>query len=61
MTYTAKDFSNLIGMGGFSETILTNHFTLYQGYVNNTNKLNELLNRKANDATNPEYSELKRR
>jgi len=61
MAYTAKDFSNLIGMEGFSETLLRNHFTLYQGYVNNTNKLNELLNSKAKDATNPEYAELKRR
>jgi Fe-Mn family superoxide dismutase len=61
MAYTAKDYSNLIGMEGFSETLLKNHFTLYQGYVNNTNKLHELLNSKAKDATNPEYAELKRR
>jgi len=61
MTYTAKDYSNLIGMEGFSETLLRNHFTLYQGYVNNTNKLHELLSSKAKDATNPEYAELKRR
>ncbi len=39
MTYTAKDYTRLIGMAGFSETILKNHFTLYQGYVTNTNKL----------------------
>jgi len=57
----AKDFSNLIGMEGFSETLLRNHFTLYQGYVNNTNKLQELLGIKPKDATNPEYAELKRR
>ena len=61
MTYTAKDFSNLIGMADFSETLLRNHFTLYQGYVNNTNKLQELLGSKPKDATNPEYAELKRR
>jgi len=61
MTYTAKDYSSLIGMTGFSETLLKNHFTLYQGYVNNTNKLHDLLNSKAKDATNPEYAELKRR
>ena len=60
-SYTAKDFSNLIGMDGFSETLLRNHFTLYQGYVNNTNKLQELLSGKPKDATNPEYAELKRR
>ncbi len=61
MTYSAKDYGNLIGMEGFSETLLRNHFTLYQGYVNNTNKLHELLSSKAKDATNPEYAELKRR
>ena len=61
MAYTAKDYSNLIGMEGFSETLLNNHFTLYQGYVNNTNKLHELLSSKPKDATNPEYAELKRR
>lgn len=61
MSYTAKDFSQLIGMEGFSETLLKNHFTLYQGYINNTNKLSDLLGSKAKDATNPEYAELKRR
>ena len=63
MAYIAKDFSNLIGMDGFSETLLNNHFTLYQGYVTNTNKLIELLSsmlREGKVAT-PEYSELKRR
>jgi Fe-Mn family superoxide dismutase len=61
MAYQAKDYSYLIGIDGFSETLLKNHFTLYQGYVNNTNKLMELLKSKAKDATNPEYAELKRR
>ena len=61
MTYSAKDYNGLIGMEGFSETLLKNHFTLYQGYVNNTNKLNELLSSKAKDSANPEYAELKRR
>ncbi len=61
MAYVAKDYSNLIGMEGFSETLLKNHFTLYQGYVSNTNKLHDLLSGKAKDATNPEYAELKRR
>jgi Fe-Mn family superoxide dismutase len=37
MPYVAKDYSKLIGMAGFSETLLKNHFTLYQGYVTNTN------------------------
>ncbi|PMP97227.1 MAG: superoxide dismutase, partial [Thermodesulfobacterium geofontis] len=41
MFYQAKDYSKLIGMPGFSETLLKNHFALYQGYVANTNKLLE--------------------
>ena len=63
MTYTAKDYSNIIGMEGFSETLLKNHFTLYQGYVTNTNKLAELLGAmlKEGKVSTPEYSELKRR
>ncbi|HUL29512.1 MAG TPA: superoxide dismutase, partial [Thermodesulfobacteriota bacterium] len=39
MAYTAKDYNHLIGTEGFSETLLKNHFTLYQGYVTNTNKV----------------------
>jgi len=61
MTYEVKDYGHLIGMEGFSETLLKNHFTLYQGYVNNTNKMSDLLSGKAKDAANPEYAELKRR
>jgi hypothetical protein len=29
--------------GGFSEALLKNHFTLYQGYVTNTNKVLDIL------------------
>ena len=63
MTYSAKDYSNLIGMEGFSETLLKNHFTLYQGYVTNTNKLMDLLAAmlKEGKVGTPEYGELKRR
>ena len=63
MTYSAKDYSGLIGMDGFSETLLKNHFTLYQGYVTNTNKLADLLAAmlKEGKVGIPEYSELKRR
>ncbi len=61
--YEAKDFSRLIGMEGFSETALRNHFTLYQGYVTNTNKVRDLLDQMAKDGKigTPEYAELKRR
>jgi Fe-Mn family superoxide dismutase len=63
MTYSAKDYASLIGMEGFSQTLLQNHFTLYQGYVTNTNKLSDLLMAmlKEDKAGSPEYSELKRR
>ena len=43
MTYAAKDYAKLLGMAGFSETLLKNHFTLYQGYVTNTNKVLDTL------------------
>jgi superoxide dismutase, Fe-Mn family len=59
--YKAKDYTSLIGMPGFSETLLKNHFTLYQGYVTNTNKLADLIAAKPKDGLNPEYAELKRR
>ena len=63
MPYAAKDFSKLIGIGGFSETLLKNHFTLYQGYVTNTNKVNEILEQMLKDGKTgtPEFAELKRR
>jgi Fe-Mn family superoxide dismutase len=63
MTYNAKDYNRLIGMEGFSDTLLKNHFTLYQGYVTNTNKLLETLGQmlKEGKVATPEYAELKRR
>ena len=63
MTYTAKDYNKLLGMGGFSDTLLKNHFTLYQGYVTNTNKLIETLGQmlKEGKTGTPEFAELKRR
>lgn len=63
MAYTAKDYSKLIGMDGFSETLLKNHFTLYQGYVTNTNKLLDTVGQMLKDGKTgtPEYAELKRR
>jgi superoxide dismutase, Fe-Mn family len=63
MAYQAKDYSSLIGMAGFSETLLKNHFTLYQGYITNTNKLMDTLAAmlKEGKTATPEYAELKRR
>jgi Fe-Mn family superoxide dismutase len=63
MAYTAKDYSRLLGMEGFSDTLLKNHFTLHQAYVTNTNKLIEALAQmlKEGKAGSPEFAELKRR
>jgi Fe-Mn family superoxide dismutase len=61
--YQAADFSGLLGMEGFSDTLLQNHFRLYQGYVKNTNLLAENLQTllKAGKTDGPEYAEQKRR
>lgn len=61
--FAAKDYSKLIGMSGFSETLLNNHFTLYQGYVKNTNALDETLSKISGEGrgADPGYAELKRR
>ena len=59
MLYEPKDFSALLGTPGFSEQLLNNHFTLYQGYVKNVNTLFEKVG--TAEAGTPEYSELKRR
>lgn len=63
MTYSAQDFSKLLEMKDFSETLLQNHFTLYQGYVTNVNKLLESLDTmlKEGNSSRPEYAEMKRR
>ncbi len=63
MSYQAKDYSRLLGTPGFSDQLLKNHFALYQGYVNNTNKLVEILKamQKEGKANTPDYAEVKRR
>lgn len=63
MAYQAKDYNSLLGIPGLSETLLKNHFTLYQGYVTNTNKLMDTLAGmlKEGKTATPEYAELKRR
>jgi Fe-Mn family superoxide dismutase len=42
--YEAKDFSRLLGLTGFSDVMLNNHFTLYKGYVANVNTLMTKMN-----------------
>lgn len=63
MPYQVNDYSYLLGMKGFSDELLKNHFTLYSGYVKNTNKIVEtvehLLAQGRGDTI--EYAEIKRR
>jgi len=63
MPYNPINFDHLLGTPGFSDTLLKNHFTLYQGYVTNTNKLLDILKAMITEGKigTPEYAELKRR
>jgi superoxide dismutase, Fe-Mn family len=61
--YTAKKYEQLLGAEGFSDVLLKNHFTLYEGYVKNTNGVLERLQALAKEGkrSTSEYAELKRR
>ncbi|MCI0412118.1 superoxide dismutase [bacterium] len=64
-TYKAKQFP-LSGLKGISDETLEMHFTLYEGYVKETNKLNEKLAEFLKDGNVdqdefPAYSEITRR
>ncbi|HEX7176739.1 MAG TPA: Fe-Mn family superoxide dismutase [Pyrinomonadaceae bacterium] len=64
-SYQAKEF-NLSGLNGISDQTLEMHFKLYEGYVTNTNTLNEkiaelLFDGKVDQEEMPAYSELTRR
>ena len=63
MKYEAKNFDHLLGLKGFSDNALKTHFALYQGYVNNTNKLRDELQTlfKEGKLDSVEHAELKRR
>lgn len=63
MAYEPKNFDSLLGTKGLSDQLLNNHFTLYQGYVTNTNKVADALAAMAKEGKTgtPEYAELKRR
>ncbi len=52
-----------MGLKGFSDNALKTHFALYQGYVNNTNKLRDELHELANGGKldSVQHAELKRR
>jgi Fe-Mn family superoxide dismutase len=63
MKYEALNFEKLLGTEGFSNQLLTNHFTLYNGYVTNTNKLMDEfaeLEKQGKTGT-PAFAEMKRR
>jgi len=57
--YTPQKYEQLIGLEGFSEQLLRDHFTLYEGYVKNTNTLLEKL--ATADVSMPEGAEMQRR
>ena len=57
--HEAKNYEHLLGLAGFSDTLLKNHFTLYGGYVTNVNKLSEKSD--TVEVGSIEYSEMKRR
>ncbi len=63
-SYTPKKW-DLSGLQGISDTTLTVHFGLYEGYVKNTNLLNEQLSEIVKTGTpggaNPQFAELTRR
>ncbi|NTU99419.1 superoxide dismutase [Candidatus Falkowbacteria bacterium] len=63
MEYQAKSFEGLLGLEGLTDQLLSNHFTLYQGYVTNTNKVLGEISRLISEdkAATPEFAELKRR
>ena len=63
MTYQPQTFDNLLGLTGFSNQLLQNHFKLYQGYVANTNKLLDILSSmtKEGKTAAPEFAEVQRR
>jgi Fe-Mn family superoxide dismutase len=55
---------NLSGLQGISDQTLTIHFGLYEGYVKNTNLLNEQINEKIKagpSGADPGFAELTRR
>ncbi|MBI5392401.1 hypothetical protein HZA96_00905 [Candidatus Woesearchaeota archaeon] len=65
MKHEAKNFNHLLGkLAGFSEKMLTAHFTLYAGYAKKLNEIEEKLAKADKTLANysfGEFSELKRR
>lgn len=61
--YQPKNYDHLLGTPGFSDQLLKNHFTLYQGYVKNVNTLQEEKRSMFQEgrAGTPSYAEITRR
>lgn len=61
--FQSANFDRLLGTPGFSDSLLKNHFTLYEGYVKNINALLEKFQkmRAEGNAGTPEFAELRRR
>lgn len=61
--YTPQDYKHLLGLAGLSDMLFINHFALYEGYVNNTNKVADRLTTllASGETGTSEYAELKRR
>ncbi len=63
MSYNPKKYESLLGLQGFSDALLKNHFTLYEGYVKNVNLIMKELEAmvKENKTGTPAHSEIQRR
>lgn len=61
--FAARDFASLMGLPGFSDRLLNNHFELYQGYVKSANALLADLQqlRKENRLDSAPAAEVRRR
>lgn len=59
--YTAKNYTHLLGLNGFSDNALNTHFALYEGYVKNTNSILENFRNGNLTHDSIEGSEVKRR
>jgi Fe-Mn family superoxide dismutase len=62
--YEPKNFPRLKGLSGISDSLLQDHFKLYEGYVKNVNELNAELEKMLKSgkakATDPEFASLTR-
>ncbi len=58
-----NNYEHILSLPGFSENMMKNHLTLYEGYVKNVNLIDEKLKELSlgGKINTPEYNELKRR